>query len=128
MSTGENTGPKGLMIWVMVKKPKNNKQRELLHQTREGQGHKSLLTHLTCSWASQVVSEERSPNLGTEHSGAVGFSPISGSREGQATHQGTPGTKKKATLSQLDLLRNAMDGWVKYARIWILGQGSTIRI
>ena len=29
---------------------------------------------------------------------------------------------------QLDLLRNAMDGWVKYARIWILGQGSTIRI
>ena len=87
------------MIWVMVEKPKNNKQRELLHQTREGQGHKSLLTHLTCSWASQVVSEERSPNLGTEHSGAVGFSPISGSREGQATHQGTPGTKKKATLS-----------------------------
>ena len=29
---------------------------------------------------------------------------------------------------QLDLLRNAMDGWVKYARIWILGQGSTSRI
>ena len=29
---------------------------------------------------------------------------------------------------QLDHLRNAMDGWVKYARIWILGQGSTIRI
>ena len=29
---------------------------------------------------------------------------------------------------QLDLLRNAMDSWVKHARIWILGQGSTIRI
>ena len=84
------------MIWVMVEKPKNNKQRELLHQTREGQGHKSLLTHLTCSWASQVVSQEGSPNVGTEHSGAVGLSPISGYRGGSGNTPRDPGNQEES--------------------------------
>lgn len=60
----------------------------------DGEGYSSLLNHLTCSWASRVVSREvQIELLGTQDLLASVLFLAPG--KGQATK---PGTKKKVTL------------------------------
>lgn len=96
-STGENRGPKELMIRMLFKETRNVQQRGLLLQTKKRGGCSSSLHHLMELGISG--SEQGSPNLVTRCSG-VGSHPASLDPvclvpvKIKSSNQGSTGTKR----------------------------------